>query len=265
LLGEYDSAGNAVQETVYLGDTPVAVLKGAEVFYVYADHLHAPRLIADHTNKAVWQWNSDPFGVTLANADPDGDGVLFSYNLRFPGQYFDSETRLHYNYFRDYNPSSGRYIESDPIGLNGGLNTFGYVGGNPLSFVDPLGLINIGPGPLNNELGFGGSGLGGGSFGGRTAGEANYNVYYGTVNGQRTYVGITNDFTRRANEWEGRYDLEKINKSGGLTKDQARAIEQSIINDNPGFNNKINSIGKNRDWYQEAINWAAKWRKKYCE
>jgi RHS repeat-associated protein len=97
-------------------------------------------LIADNAGKSVWQWNSDPFGVTLANADPDGDGVAFNYNLRFPGQYFDSETRLHYNYFRDYNPSTGRYIESDPIGLAGGLNTFGYVGGNPLSFVDLFGL-----------------------------------------------------------------------------------------------------------------------------
>jgi RHS repeat-associated protein len=143
LLGEYDSAGNAVQETVYLGDTPVAVLKGTEVFYVYADHLHAPRLIADNAGKSVWQWNSDPFGVTLANADPDGDGVAFNYNLRFPGQYFDSETRLHYNYFRDYNPSSGRYIESDPIGLRGGINTFGYVGGNPLSNIDFKGLAEI--------------------------------------------------------------------------------------------------------------------------
>ena len=64
----------------------------------------------------------------------------FSYNLRFPGQYFDAETGKHYNYFRDYDPAIGRYIESDPIGLNAGTNTFSYVAGAPLRYSDRLGL-----------------------------------------------------------------------------------------------------------------------------
>ncbi|WP_269750002.1 RHS repeat domain-containing protein, partial [Pseudomarimonas arenosa] len=60
--------------------------------------------------------------------------------LRFPGQYYDSESGLHYNYFRDYDPSTGRYIESDPIGLDGGPNTYAYVEGRPLITFDDKGL-----------------------------------------------------------------------------------------------------------------------------
>ena len=63
-----------------------------------------------------------------------------AYNLRFPGQYFDSETGKHYNYFRDYDPALGRYVESDLIGLSGGLNTYSYVWQAPLSYLDPHGL-----------------------------------------------------------------------------------------------------------------------------
>jgi RHS repeat-associated protein len=69
-------------------------------------------------------------------------------NLRFAGQYYDKETNLHYNYFRDYDPSIGRYVSSDPIGLAGGLNTYAYVENNPLRFVDPMGLTGAIPIPI---------------------------------------------------------------------------------------------------------------------
>ena len=149
LLGEYNSAGTALYETVYLDDQPVAVLKpdasGYKAYYLYADHLNTPRLITDTAagaaNKKVWQWDSDPFGITPPNENPAAAGV-FTYNPRFPGQVYDKETGLHYNYFRDYNPGTGRYVQSDPIGLAGGMNTFGYVGGNPLSKTDSRGLFD---------------------------------------------------------------------------------------------------------------------------
>ena len=67
-------------------------------------------------------------------------GTTVTNNLRLPGQYFDAETYLHYNYFRDYDPSLGRYVESDPIGLRGGLNTYSYVMNNPLKNIDINGL-----------------------------------------------------------------------------------------------------------------------------
>ena len=145
LIGEYNSSGGLIQETVWLGDIPVATLRpnggSVSIFYVHADHLGTPRRITRPSDSAiVWRWDSDPFGTDAPNQDPDGDSTPFTYNLRFPGQYFDAETGLNYNYFRDYDPAIGRYVESDPIGLRGGLNTYAYLRSNPLWSIDPFGL-----------------------------------------------------------------------------------------------------------------------------
>jgi len=145
LVGEYDGSGQLIQEIVWLGDLPIAALRpGAttpDIYYIHADHLGTPRQITRPSdNKVLWAWESEPFGVSLPNQNPSGLGS-FVFNLRFPGQYYDQETGLFYNYFRDYDPATGRYVESDPIGLKGGINTYGYVGGNPVNLIDPLGLL----------------------------------------------------------------------------------------------------------------------------
>jgi RHS repeat-associated protein len=112
----------------------------AQAYYIHTDHLNTPRSITDIGGSVVWQWdNSDPFGNNAANENPNGAGQ-FNFPLRFPGQYFDRETNTHYNINRDYDPSTGRYVQSDPIGLMGGINTYAYVGGNPLIYTDPYGL-----------------------------------------------------------------------------------------------------------------------------
>jgi RHS repeat-associated protein len=155
LLGEYDATGAPIYETIYLGATPVNVLKqtgtaaasniATSVYNVYSDHLATPRVITRGTDEAiVWRWDSaEAFGATAPNQNPNNLGT-FTYNQRLPGQVFDAETGLFQNWHRTYNARLGRYIESDPIGLRGGINTYLYVGGNPLSFVDTQGLMGQG-------------------------------------------------------------------------------------------------------------------------
>jgi RHS repeat-associated protein len=111
------------------------------MYDIHTDHLDTPRVITDSTGTEVWRWDSAPFGETLPNEQPTNATSKFTFNIRFAGQYFDQESGLHYNYFRDYDPRTGRYVESDPIGLAGGLTTYGYVGANPISSVDPNGLF----------------------------------------------------------------------------------------------------------------------------
>jgi len=109
------------------------VLEPAGPLYIAPDHLGAPHQITDASGNTVWLWDQDPFG----NGVPGG---TFSYDLRFPGQFYDPNAKLHYNYYRDYDPNTGRYIESDPIGLRGGINTYAYVAADPVNLVDRLGL-----------------------------------------------------------------------------------------------------------------------------
>jgi RHS repeat-associated protein len=104
------------------------------LYYFHTNPLNTPQVITDENQQIVWQADYRPFGQTTITTN------TIDNPLRFPGQYFDNETGLHYNYFRDYDPTTGRYIESDPIGIEGGLNTYVYVENNPLLIIDALGL-----------------------------------------------------------------------------------------------------------------------------
>lgn len=150
VLGIYGGTGALTEEIVWLGDIPLATLRpktggGVQIYYIHSDHLNTPRLITDEGNVARWRWDAEPFGGGVVNDSLAGAGV-FTFDLRFPGQMYLAETELHYNYYRDgYDPATGRYTQSDPIGLAGGVNSYAYVEGDPLNWADPLGLSKYTP------------------------------------------------------------------------------------------------------------------------
>lgn len=169
LIGEYDANLVPVHESVYLGDVPVAVIKqtrsgsgkqatvSTSVSFVYADHLGTPRVIVRNTDHAiVWRWDTaEPFGATGPDQNPNGLGV-FAFNQRFPGQVYDAETGNFHNGHRDYGPGEGRYLQSDPVGLAGGLNTYVYVASNPVSLIDPQGLAIFRSGSSYSDIPYAG-------------------------------------------------------------------------------------------------------------
>ncbi|MEX0902526.1 MAG: RHS repeat-associated core domain-containing protein [Pseudohongiellaceae bacterium] len=102
-------------------------------YFVHNDHLGTPQKITDASRNVVWAGSYEPFGEVSETV------AVIENNVRFPGQYEDGESGLYYNWFRDYVPSIGRYVESDPIGLVGGYNSYSYAYQNSVSFYDPDG------------------------------------------------------------------------------------------------------------------------------
>lgn len=133
--------GGASRDYVWLDDMPVAAVNGTAVVFIHADELDTPRVGTDASGASVWTFprQANPFGE-MQPTTTNGTTI----NLRFPGQYYDAESNSFYNIHRYFEPTTGRYLQSDPMGLDAGLNTYAYVGGNPLSYVDPLGLAERG-------------------------------------------------------------------------------------------------------------------------
>lgn len=142
-LADYDNNGTPIQQVIWLGDLPVGLIADNKVHYIEPDHLGTPRVVIEPArNVAVWTWDlkGEAFGNSVPNQDPDGDTNPFILNMRFPGQRHDAASGLNYNYLRDYDTGTGRYVESDPIGLKGGGSTYSYTSGNPVLRSDSLGL-----------------------------------------------------------------------------------------------------------------------------
>ena len=166
LLGEYGNGGSKSAgrlEIVWLpteegGAIPIGLYRNGRFYAIHPDHLGTPRLITDEANLPVWQWPysafgaNKPTGILKATQKPKqawtneptllkATNPALTFNLRYPGQYFDEESNLNYNYFRSYMPAQGRYSQPDPIGLEGGMNRFNYADGNSIVAADPTGLF----------------------------------------------------------------------------------------------------------------------------
>ncbi|NUW71974.1 RHS repeat protein [Vibrio mediterranei] len=159
LLAEVDAGtGQTQREYVWLDGQLVAYLVDGTVYHVHNDHLGTPQALTDELGEVVWKAQYTPFGRASVTTEQ------VTFNLRFPGQYFDAETGLHYNWHRYYDPALGRYLQSDRLGLFDGVDTYGYVRGSPLAWSDPTGEYGI-PGAIYGALS---GAVGGYISGGRT-------------------------------------------------------------------------------------------------
>jgi RHS repeat-associated protein len=141
LIAESLPNGTMTREYLHMGKVRVALVDvaGGNALYHYLnDRLGTPEILTDASGTVAWEAWYEPFGE--AHIHPSSSVVN---NIRLPGQYYDSETGLHYNYHRYYDPRTGSYLTPDPIGQAGGLNLYPYVLNNPINAIDPLGLINV--------------------------------------------------------------------------------------------------------------------------
>ncbi len=139
LIGEYDAVGNELRTYGYKpGSTwttdPLFMKEAGQYYFYHNDHLGTPQKLTSVNGAVVWSAAYSSFGEATINV------AVVENSLRFPGQYYDSETGLHYNFHRYYDSSTGRYIRADPIGSEGGINLFAYVHNNPVNFFDLWGL-----------------------------------------------------------------------------------------------------------------------------
>ncbi len=145
ILGNFNATGATVAQYRWLDDLPIGVLDGSStiVKYIEPDHLGTPRTVIDPVaDRAVWNWSSldEPFGK---GQPTNANGSTLVLNLRFPGQFYDSESGMNYNMARDYDSISGRYLQTDPVGFRSGGAGYSYASSSPIRMFDPLGLFTV--------------------------------------------------------------------------------------------------------------------------
>ena len=225
LIAEADSNGQIIQSYGYAPGSTFTTnplwtklsTAGTATYYTYQnDHLGTPQKLLNQSGITVWSATYDAFG--RATIDP---ASTITNNLRFPGQYADQETGLHYNWMRFYDPTTGRYVTSDPIGLYGGINTYTYVGGMPMNGIDPVGLA-VGHHVVPQSI-YGNAGL-------PADVAAIFNsAVTGTIPGGHNYGGGHSDYNKAVKEkWDAWLRDSKINPSK-MTKKQAVDFTNQVL------------------------------------
>ena len=145
LVAEYHDGASSPTRRYRYAEREFAPLSYSEEgthYSVHSDYLNTPKALTNENGITVWKTVLSPYGQPTESRDVDGDGREVAFNMRFPGQYHDRETGLYYNRNRTYDPTTGRYLQSDPIGLDGGdANLYRYAASNPVSYYDPYGLF----------------------------------------------------------------------------------------------------------------------------
>ena len=193
-----------------------------ELYYVHTDHLGTPQVMTDKNQEVVWKRSQTPFGETVE------DSGTVEQPLRFPGQYADLEMGLNYNYYRDYDPSLGRYVQSDPIGLRGGINTYGYALQNPLYYIDPNGLTSL-AGCANpaNAAACEAAGIGGGSRASGAANTAGVSLWCLLTGNCAANENASQNEKKPKNCPSGTQDIDKAKKKYGWDKDTLHGIKDA--------------------------------------